>query len=746
MKFNDNKNIDAYIYKGLNAEQKEAVETLEGFVEVISGAGSGKTKTLVDRYLNLAVKEGVSPDGILCCTFTNKAASEMKSRIRKLVGDNDLSSICTIHGWCNKLLKEDGHVIHYPSNFMILDNDDIDLILAEVFTTLGITGREYSFDKAKAFISKAKSPIRSPKLYEMYCKVMSAPNMDYLLKLREEYKELEIDEPGKKTRFSPVRLFFEYLYLCKKNYGMDFDDLILMACYILENDEEVRKKWQHRLHYIMIDEYQDVSTRQAELIYLLSEEHNNLFVVGDPDQNIYSWRGADVMNILEFESRTPVGVPFTKVVMEKNYRSSPEILNVANAVIKNNLMRFNKDLVPVIKEQGKAVYYHAKSNTEEANWIVDKMIELHDQKEIPYSDMAVLYRGHSLSRPIEEAMIRKAVPYTVWNGMDFYSRKEIKNTLAYLRHIALKDNLSFLRIANTPRRGLGKVKIDKIVSYADTHNLSYFESLRELYNLGEITGAKVGKFIWMVDKYHNEHTTMPLSDLVHLVLNASGYEEHLRTIGDMDRLANIEELRESIKTYEKVQDEKVTLVDYLNYIQIFCGEDGARKDKGVKLMTIHASKGLEFEVVFIPGFNEGVIPSSKAGVITDLEEERRLAYVAFTRAKRELYVTDAEGFTDQKSFRYPSRFIFEAGDTLEYVNELPEELVQKALTRIDMSDRRMDNKANINKGDRVKHPNKQWGKGTVVDVIPEKEKFIILFDNGLERELTFSAPLKKLKK
>ena len=420
----------------LNPAQREAAETTEGYIRVIAGAGSGKTKTLTARYLYLVQALGVSTANILCVTFTNKAAAEMKKRIRRVLPDQDLALITTFHGFCVGLLKEDCHVLQYPSTFIVLDEEDKAAMLRGIFEELGITSRDMTVKDAIDYISWRKGG-------RGYVRTLIDMNPERL-------RELEASANTLKDK-----VMYRYFYEQRKCYGLDFDDIVYFALYCLRQDAQVRKKWQQRLEYAMVDEFQDIDKDQYELADILAGYHKNLFVVGDPDQTIYTWRGADVKFVLEFESRHENA---KTILLDTNYRSTPEILAASNALIRKNRERLDKQLRAVRPESRKPLYFHAKTAADEAAWIVRKIRFLAAQG-TELSRIGVLYRAHYVSRAVEEALIREKVPYVLYSGVEFYKRKEIKDILCYLRMIYSGDDISFLRTVNEPRRGVGRTRI-----------------------------------------------------------------------------------------------------------------------------------------------------------------------------------------------------------------------------------------------------------------------------------------------
>ncbi len=655
----------AFDLNDLNEEQKSAVTTTEGYVRVIAGAGSGKTRALTYRFAYLVNEIGILPSHILCVTFTNKAAAEMRNRIRKLTGDNDTGYISTFHGFCVNVLQEDSHAVSYPKSFLVLDNSDIDAMLQIIYEERGLTLRQMTFSAARDMI-EIKKIFKEPHYYEDLIRMS-------LDEIHEKY--LAATKPDD-------IIFYGYLYQEKKCFGLDYNDLLKFVLYIFQTNDEIRQKWQERLEYIMIDEFQDIDWIQYELMKALCPYHNNLFVVGDPDQTIYTWRGADIRYLLEFDKNFP-GVQ--TIMMNRNYRSTKPILDAANSLISKNKGRIKKDLTAEIKDKAeKPSYFHAKSAEEEAEELVKKIRELTAGDFAP-SDIAILYRAHYISRTIEEVFQREKIAYTLNSGVPFFDRAEIKDSLSYLRMIAYKDDLSFLRIVNQPKRNVGERRIKFLKEYAAEHNCSLYTALR--LNTGDelFANTKAQEFIDLIEDFAATYSGMQISELFSHVMNKSGYELALRTEGSQERLDNLAELKQSIYEYETSCGEECTLENYLAHAALYTNADITAHKNAVRLMTIHTANGLEFPVVFIGGLYENMFPSQKVDSLKAMEEERRLAFVAVTRAQKRLYLSEAEGFTNRAGGRYPSRFIFDIDKSLlNYEVELPPQLISR--TRLDIQE------------------------------------------------------------
>ena len=688
----------------LNPEQLEAATTTEGYIRVVAGAGSGKTKTLTARYLYLVEQLGISTANILCVTFTNKAAAEMKKRIRRQLPDQDLGRITTFHGFCVGLLKEDCHVVQYPTTFMVLDEEDKESILRRVFEDLGITGRDMTIREAVDHIGWRKGG-------RGYVKTLIG-SPEKLLALSDSASTLK------------DKVLYRYFYEQRKCYGLDFDDLVYFTLYILEQDKSTREKWQGRLEYIMVDEFQDIDKDQYALVDILSGYHKNLFVVGDPDQTIYTWRGADVKFILEFDSRHEHA---KTLWLNTNYRSVPQILTASNALIDKNRDRLKKQLTAVRPESRKPLYFHAKTNQLEADWMTANIRALHEGG-MPYAQMGILYRAHYVSRAVEESLIRNKIPYVLYSGVEFYRRKEIKDVLCYLRMIYCGDDISFLRTVNEPRRGVGRTRIAALKEFANLNQCSLYDALIANLDTDLFRRSRAKEYARLIEKYRAIYDGMDLTDLLAGVLGESGYEDMLRSSGEEERLDNLAELKQAIYDFARKAGEEVTLGNYLDHAALFTNMDQTEKAQAVKLMTIHAAKGMEFPVVFLCGLSEGIFPGKRANTREKLEEERRLCYVAFTRAKDRLFLSDAAGTNYDGSFRCPSRFLFNAEkENVEYALPLDPELEDRAMEQIrrtEDTDSRVPQTSEL-VGKRVLHP--VFGEGEVIGIPRGQEGVIVQF-------------------
>lgn len=715
------------LLEDLNKAQRDAVTSTEGFVRVIAGAGSGKTRALSHRFAYLVNELGILPGNILCVTFTNKAANEMRQRIHRLTGDNDTGYINTFHGFCVSILQEDSFVVQYPKNFLVLDNSDIDAMLKIIYEERGLTLRDMTFSKARDMIEMRKL-FKEPKYYED----MITMSLEVL---KEKYEN---------SVAADDIIFYGYLYQEKKCFGLDYNDLLKFALYIFQVNEEVKLKWQKRLEYIMIDEFQDIDRIQYQLMSVLCAYHKNLFIVGDPDQTIYSWRGADSRYLLEFERN----FPGTKtIMMMENYRSTPEILSVANSLVEKNHTRIKKDLIPVLESGKKVICYHGKTSVEEAEWIADEIEELLRQGR-RYGDITILYRAHYVTRTLEEVFLKRELPYTIYSGVQFFNRMEIKDALSYLRMIAYQDDLSFARIVNVPKRNIGQRRMRLLQEYAQEHQCSLYQALRENVEEDGFKGTGAKKFIALIERFSADYEDRPISELISELLNQSEYEKMLRTEGSQERLDNLAELKQSIYEYETTCGEETTLESYLSHIALFTNTDTVDSSDKVKLMTVHAAKGLEFPNVFLCGMNEGVFPSRKTKTLESMEEERRLAFVAITRAKERLYLSESEGKNFDGTYRYPSRFIFDIDEKLlNFTSKPDEKLLREAREYIYLRGKVLEPQIGQNVfevGDRVRHI--VFGEGKVLEKDMEQMAYVIKFDGiNTTRRIAFRVKLEKLK-
>ncbi len=711
----------------LDPEQLAAVTATEGFVRVVAGAGSGKTRALARRFAWLVEDLGILPGNILCATFTNKAAVEMRERIHRLVGDADTGYVNTFHGFCVGVLREDSRVIRYPRSFVVLDNSDIDDILREIYAERGFTLRDRTFAQARDRFEIRKC------LEEPDYRALVVRNS--VEALREKYEAAtELDDI----------LFYGYLWKAKKCFALDYNDLILFTLLAFDLDPEVRRKWQERLEYVMVDEFQDIDPLQYRLLKVLVAHHRNLFVVGDPDQTIYTWRGADVRFLLDFDKEFP---GTRTILMNRNYRSTPQILAVANSLIAKNRNRMEKNLAAQRPGGAPVVAHLAPSPEKEARWIADCIETSRASEGAALRDWAVLYRAHYVTRPLEEELVRRSIPYVIYSGVPFFGRREVKDALAYLRLAVWRDDLSFARVANVPRRNLGEKRMAFLRERAEAEKRTLFEALKAHLDDPVFKGTGAAGFVDLVERLSEGAETRQASDLLSEALDRSGYESMLRTEGAQDRLDNLAELKQSVHDYETTCGEEATPADYLSRVALFSNRDAddASSDR-VRLMTVHAAKGLEFPRVALCSLSEGVFPTRRARTAEAMEEERRLCFVAITRARDELVLTQASGSDFEGTPRVVSRFLLDIDPALLEFHPKPAEgLLETARARLSAATAPAAASAapGFAPGDRVSHP--VFGPGQILAVDAEKGAYVIRFDAlPTPRSIAFRIRLEKL--
>lgn len=691
------------ILSELNERQTEAVTATEGFVRIIAGAGSGKTRALTCRYAYLVRAAGVHPGSVLCVTFTNKAAGEMKKRVRALAGDGyDTSLITTYHGFCVRVLREHIGRLFFPENFKILDISDQKVILEEIYGEFELKLDHASFERMIGLIDKRKAT-------ETYADILIDRSFNY-------------PEPAN----TDDRIIMRYMQKQKKIFGLDFNDLVNFVFVLFDRFPDIRKMWQERLEYIQVDEFQDSSTRELRLINILSERKGNLFVVGDPDQNIYEWRGAKVEILVDFDRSHP---GTQTIVMDQNYRSTSRILKAANSLIAFNQNRIKKELYTQGGEGEDVIHMHASSEADESRFIAVRIKEL-KQNGTNYSSIAVLYRSGFLSRSIEQALMGADIPYEVVGSTQFFRRMEIIDALAYLKLIVSDDDIALGRIINTPRRMFGKSKVALLKTLASQAGLPLYETLKLHLAIPEFSRSKAGELVSVIEKIRSSGAAT-VSDLLDRVLNETGYERYIRETGGMERLENLAELKKIALEAERSWGEDLPLAEFLRQAAVMSDYDTGDKADRVKLMTIHAAKGLEFPVCFITGMTDGIMPSSRtieergqAG----LEEERRLCFVAITRAMRQLYLTESEGTgqnSGQSGYRkLPSRFLFEIGEeNVRRIGELPKDLADEARSRPSVL---APKPKRLQTGEHVSHS--VFGPGTVESFSEDRGVYNIRFD------------------
>ncbi len=696
----------------LNDRQLEAVRTTEGPVRVLAGAGTGKTRALTARYCYLTDLLGIDPAAILCVTFTNKAAAEMKQRIRSLLGDVDTAYICTFHSFCVRLLKEDIHVLNYPANFVVADEDDRVELLLKVYDDMHLTLKDLPVKRAVEYIAMRKSG-----------------SDDYLRHI-EHLRNTELLEAAVRDADRMDEIFLRYLYEQKKNYAVDFDDIIIFTHYILNRYPAILTKWQERMEYVMVDEFQDVSPRQYAISRMLAGAHRNLFIVGDPDQTIYSWRGADVGLFLNFDREYPGAAT---VVLDANYRSTPEIIEASNALIAHNTSRYPKALHAVADSGMRPVFYHARSEKDEARWIAAKVAALL-KAGWKAGDIALLYRAHHLSRPIEDALLKKSIPYKIYSGTAFYARREVKDVVAYLRMLTVADDLAFRRTINTPSRKIGKKKMALLRADADSHADTLLDALRRLATDPAFARTGAAEYLATIDTARGLVGTRPLGDIMQAVLDSSGYEEMLRSLGEWERLDNLAELKRAIE--EAGRDDDASLDDFLARVALISNLDTEKgqPDEALRMMTVHTAKGMEFPAVFVCGLCEGSLPSRRSANPDDIEEERRLAYVAVTRARTALFMSDSDGFGHDNTAKATSRFVYEMGlHRLDFERPVAPQKAVPAMAQNPGAPR-------FASGDLVRHP--VFGRGMIMEADAARQTYTVQFDTlPTPRSMRFGAPL-----
>ena len=722
---------------GLNKEQQQAVQHTEGPLLILAGAGSGKTKVLTVRIAHL-LAQGVNPYEILAITFTNKAAKEMKSRVEGLVGDvANRIWLSTFHSFCAKFLRfEIDSFLGYNSNFTIYDTSDSQAVIKAALKALNLDDKYYPVGAMIAAISDAKN------------KLLFAS--DFRKQARDFYQQKVAD------------VYEYYERELRKNNALDFDDLLLVAVKLLQSNATVLDKYSHRFRYVMIDEYQDTNHAQYLLAKLLASHWKNIAVVGDADQSIYAWRGADIQNILDFEKDYP---NCTSIKLEQNYRSTKIILDAANAVIDNNEGRPEKNLWTDKIEGAKIQHFTAQSEHEEAAFIGDTIAKKHDIHDVPYGDMAILYRTNAQSRVLEEALIKRALPYTMVGGTKFYDRKEIKDVLAYLRVLYNPfDDLSLLRIINVPKRSIGATTVAKLQEYARANGTSLFMTLTQLHLIDSIKGKtkeKLEEFGILIFTLVSEMEDKTVLDILESILDRTGYLAQLEESTDPQDQARAENIGELLSVAKDFQDTNPsgTVEDFLEQVALVNDVDSFEQEEAkVTLMTLHAAKGLEFPIVFLCGLEEGLFPHSRTLMNPEeIEEERRLAYVGITRAEKELYISNATTRTvfGRTSSYLPSRFIDEIPeelvDGLRAKRKVPDDIKRHVPQHMSVTSRpvtkpivRNEVIADWKVGDTAIHS--KWGNGKVINVTGEGAgmKLTIEFPTqGVRVVMAKFAPVKK---
>ena len=739
----------AELLNGMNPRQKEAVLHTDGPLLLMAGAGSGKTRVLTHRIAYLIEEKEVNPWNILAITFTNKAAKEMKERVNAILasGGEDVW-VSTFHSMCVRILRRDVDFIGYNRNFTIIDSSDQLTLMKRILKELNIDPKKYDPRSILGTISQAKNSLQTPQ--------------DFTKMQGSYYEEIA------------AKCYAAYQKELQYNQCMDFDDLIMNTIRLFEEHPDSLTYYQNKFHYIHVDEYQDTNHAQYTLVNLLAGRFRNLCVVGDADQSIYGWRGADMQNILDFEKDYPDAAV---ILLEQNYRSTKNILSAANQVIENNSNRKPKNLWTENKEGNKITYYRADNERDETRFIVDRMQEEIRSNHRNYGDFAILYRTNAQSRVMEETLLKANIPYKMVGGHKFYDRKEIKDILAYLNVLANpQDSISFERIVNSPKRGIGPGSIEKLRSFASLHEWPLLEAAQnvDLANIGGKAGQQLGAFGEMIQEVTQMIPYLTVTELTKEVLDRSGYLEDLKIQNTLEAQARIENLEEFLtvtqefdKQFEQQNEEDADapeekLTVFLNDLALVSDIDNLEEDASqVTLMTLHAAKGLEFPVVFLIGLEEGVFPLSRALMEeSELEEERRLAYVGITRAEEALYLTNAFSRTlyGRTQYNRPSRFVEEIDQELleiEGMRPTPKKTpvfakktaysYKQPETAVVPSKSATGGENNSWKpGDKVKH--KKWGLGTVVRVSgtsKDLELDVAFPSQGVKRLLAAFAPIEK---
>lgn len=696
-------------FETLNQQQIEAVKSTEGKIRVLAGAGTGKTKVLTSRYAYLVSEVGINPSNLLCLTFTNKAANEMRSRINRiLLGEYRIYEyISTIHSFCVKVLRRDISRLGWPDNFNIIDSEDSVAYAKEVMNLLGLDRSTLTAKQFLKGISSTKSSIA-------YVEKL-LPNADNSIQ----------DE------------FTEYIKLQIKNFSIDFHDIINIALYLLEKFDDVKHYWKDKFNYVMVDEVQDCNKTDWQIINLLCEKCGNLMIVGDPDQAIYEWRGANPSLFVNFNADQDV-------ILNENYRSHSKILSVANSVISYNKNRIPKELFTQNISNEKVIYHHDKSEELEAEWVSKQILNIVDKQE-NYEDVAVLFRASYISRSFEQQFIKHNIPYTIWGGIRFYERKEIKDCIAYLKLIAYGDDLSFERVINTPSRKFGKVSMNKLKDISKKENLSLYVTLKT--HLNNLFGAKkeLVDFISLIDELSVLSKTQKVTDILNAVLKKTQLMREYKKDEDTDKLDNIKELLQSTSDYDKEWMDEGNLNNYLQDIVLYTNEDLKSTPRKVKLMTIHQSKGLEFPYVFVVGLSEGIFPNYRSIVErgnAGEEEERRLMYVAITRAEKNLILTDSEGFNNTiEQSKYPSRFIKEIKECdIHFDTEVDSELfyqTESCVKNLNTQIKIENYYKGLKEGDYVY--SKFFGVCKITSNNVHQKSCSVIFANGDKRNLLYHA-------
>ncbi|CAM4088186.1 DNA helicase PcrA [Staphylococcus schweitzeri] len=720
----------------MNTEQSEAVKTTEGPLLIMAGAGSGKTRVLTHRIAYLLDEKDVSPYNVLAITFTNKAAREMKERVQKLVGDQaEVIWMSTFHSMCVRILRRDADRIGIERNFTIIDPTDQKSVIKDVLKNENIDSKKFEPRMFIGAISNLKNELKTP----------------------EDAQKEATDYHSQMV----ATVYSGYQRQLSRNEALDFDDLIMTTINLFERVPDVLEYYQNKFQYIHVDEYQDTNKAQYTLVKLLASKFKNLCVVGDSDQSIYGWRGADIQNILSFEEDYPEA---KTIFLEQNYRSTKTILNAANEVIKNNSERKPKGLWTANTNGEKIHYYEAMTERDETEYVVREIMK-HQRNGKKYQDMAILYRTNAQSRVLEETFMKSNIPYTMVGGQKFYDRKEIKDLLSYLRMIAnSNDDISLQRIINVPKRGVGPSSVEKIQNYALQNNISMFDALGEadFIGLSKKVTQECLNFYELIQNLIKEQDFLEIHEIVDEVLKKSGYRDMLErenTLESRSRLENIDEFMSVPQDYEENTPlEEQSLINFLTDLSLVADIDEADTENGVTLMTMHSAKGLEFPIVFIMGMEESLFPHIRAIKSDDdheMQEERRICYVAITRAEEILYITHATSrmLFGRPQSNMPSRFLKEIPESLlenhstskrQTIQPKSTPFAKRGFSQRTTSTKKQVTSSDWNVGDKVMH--KAWGEGMVSNVNEKNgsiELDIIFKSQGPKRLLAQFAPIEK---
>lgn len=714
------------LFNWFSEEQKKAVFVDKGPVRVIAAAGSGKTSVLAARYVWLRRKLSVPANRIACVTFTNKAAKEMRSRICKMLGRfESLEFVCTFHSLGHRIIKTNANKMGWPKEgIAILDDSDIEHILTRIYDEAGITARQITHADAIDYI-------KGRKVRDFAYASLLLPSPNNIL-----------DKMINEAAVPAEKIYLTYLRKQRNDFALDFDDLIQIPLFLFARFPEVHEQWAGKFHYMMVDEFQDVSDTNYALCSALN--CRNLYVVGDPDQLIYSWRKAEMSYILQFENAHPGAQTFT---MNTNYRSAPAIIQAANQLIAHNEVRFEKEMNPCeakLQDTARVKFVHTRIRQEEAEFVANEIKRLKESGR-KYSDVKVLYRTHETARSFEETLIKNKIPYITRGQTPFYRTQEIKAILSYLRLINFDNNRDFEAAISFPKRSIGGKTFEKIRSRIDETHPTMLSALRAMLDEGTIRSEKAKTFVQLIDTVTQQKDAMSLQNLVEMVIEESGLQEHYQTIGKSERLENIAELKNSIRRMEDRNPERVTLEDYLDEIAAFTVADNDTDADAVELMTVHAAKGTEAPVIFVVAMNDTIFPSSKASTPKAFEEERRLAYVAFTRAKDLLYITECEYFTDHEDNpsappMLPSPFILEAGyEDMDHVNgDIPDHIQELMKAKSDGINA-IEAEQTYCEGDSVFHDT--FGEGVVEEVLDDGTLLVNFYSYGETRTIAIDENL-----